>query len=119
MGERVYKMLSRNGFEPPRTVEIAERLKMGPKQLDEVLGFLTRQGRLSRISDDLYLTEELVSELKEKVRSFIVEHQSMAPADMKQIVDVSRKFAIPYLEYLDRIHFTVRVDNARRLGSGK
>jgi selenocysteine-specific elongation factor len=119
VGERVYRMLARSGFEPPRAAEIAERLKMGPRQLDEVLGFLTRQGRLNRISGDLYLTAELTTELKEKVRGFIAEHQSMMPADMKQIVDVSRKFAIPYLEYLDRIHFTVRVDNARRLGSGK
>jgi selenocysteine-specific elongation factor len=119
VGEMVYRMLSKSGFEPPRTAEIAERLKMSPRQLDEVLGFLTRQGRLTKISDDLYLTAELVSDLKEKVRSFIIEHQSMAPGDMKQIMDVSRKFAIPYLEYLDRIHFTVRVDNVRRLGSGK
>jgi selenocysteine-specific elongation factor len=118
-GEKVYRMLSESGFEPPRVSEIAEGLKMSPKQMGEVLGFLTRQGRLTRISDDLYLTAELVADLKEKVRGFISEHQSMAPGDMKLIMDVSRKYAIPYLEYLDRIHFTVRVDNVRRLGSAK
>jgi len=35
---------------------------------------------------------------------------------MKLVFDVSRKYAIPYLEYLDRIHFTVRVDSVRKLG---
>lgn len=37
---------------------------------------------------------------------------------MKQIIGVSRKYAIPFLEYLDRVHFTVRVDNVRKLGVG-
>lgn len=119
VGEKVLLKLSKSGFEPPRVAEISEHLKMSPKQIEEVLGFLTRQGRLTKISDDLYLTAELVSELKEKVRQFITERQSMAPGDMKDIIGVSRKFAIPYLEYLDRTHFTVRVDNVRRLGSGK
>lgn len=119
IGEKVCLKLAKNGFEPPRAAEIAEHLRINPKQMEEVLSFLTRQGRLTRISDDLYLTTELVTELKEKVRQFITEHQSLAPGDMKTIFDVSRKYAIPYLEYLDRIHFTVRVDNVRRLGSGR
>ena len=57
------------------------------------------------------------SDLREKVKDFITKNQSLAPTDMKTLFGVSRKYAIPYLEYLDRIHFTVRVDNVRKLGS--
>ncbi len=119
IGEKVYDKLSGSGFEPLRVSELAESLRITPKQMEEVLGFLARQGRLTRISNDIYLTEKLMAELKEKVRQFIGGHGSMAPGDMKDIVGVSRKYAIPYLEYLDRIHFTVRVDNVRKLGSGR
>ncbi len=119
VGEKVYLKLLKSGLEPPKVQEIAEHLRMGTRQMEEVLGFLTRQGRLTKISDDLYLPVETVSDLKEKVRNFIIEHQSLTPGDMKIIGGVSRKFAIPYLEYLDRTHFTVRVGDARRLGSGK
>ena len=79
----------------------------------------SRQGRLIKIKDDLYATDVMVSRLKDKVREFIAENASLAPADMKQIIGVSRKYAIPFLEYLDRIHFTVRVENVRKLGLGK
>ncbi len=116
MGEKVYQALAKKAFEPPRVVEITEILGITRKQMDEILKFLTRQGRLIKINDDLYLNDELISELKGKVKRFIEEHGSMAPSDMKQIVDVSRKFAIPYLEYLDRVHFTVRVGDVRKLG---
>ena len=119
IGEKVYERLFRSGFEPPRVSELAESLGISPKQMEEVLSFLTRQGRLTKVKDDIYLNETLMAELKEKVRQFITEHQSMGPGDMKDIVGVSRKYAIPYLEYLDRIHFTVRVDNVRKLGVGR
>ncbi|HQI01135.1 MAG TPA: selenocysteine-specific translation elongation factor [Deltaproteobacteria bacterium] len=119
IGEKVYKKISGSGFEPPRVPELIESLRISARQMEEVLGFLARQGRLVKIKDDIYLTRERESELREKVRRFIGEHQSMAPGDMKEIIDVSRKFAIPYLEYLDRIHFTVRVENVRKLGSGR
>ncbi|MDX9762743.1 MAG: selenocysteine-specific translation elongation factor [Desulfomonilia bacterium] len=118
VGEKAYAVLFASCFEPPRVQELAERLSIGSKQMEEVLGFLTRQGRLTKIKDDVYLTESAVSRLKEKVRQFIREHDSLGPADMKQILGVSRKYAIPFLEYLDRVHFTVRVDNVRKLGVG-
>lgn len=119
VGEKVYQMLSRSGFEPPRVQELAERLSIDPKQMEEVMGFLTRQGKLIKIKDDVYATDAMVSRLKDKVREFITKNASLAPADMKLIVGVSRKYAIPYLEYLDRIRFTVRVENVRKLGLGK
>ena len=119
VGEKVYQMLSASGFEPPRIQELAEKLSIGPKQMEEVTAFLTRQGRLIKIKDDVYATDVMVSRLKDKVREFIAENASLAPADMKQIIGVSRKYAIPFLEYLDRIHFTVRVENVRKLGLGK
>ncbi len=116
IGEKVYRTILKSEFEPPRVVEVSERFGISQKQAEEVLGFLARQGRLIKIKDDIFLTDVFVAERKEKVRKFITENGSMAPADMKQVMDVSRKYAIPYLEYLDRVKFTVRVENVRKLG---
>ena len=119
LSEKVYEFLKKSAFEPPKTAELAQIFGVGPKNIDEILGFLRRQGRLARIKDELYITGELETTLKEKVRDFIIENKSLAPADMKTLFGVSRKYAIPYLEYLDRIHFTVRVDNVRKLGTSQ
>lgn len=114
---KVYDFLKKNAFEPPKIAELAQFFGVGAKNIEEILGFLRRQGRLARIKDDLYITDELENTLKDKVREFIIENQSLTPTDMKTMFGVSRKYAIPYLEYLDRIHFTVRVDNVRKLAS--
>lgn len=116
-GEKAYGILTKSGFEPPKTSELALKLGVTAKDIEDILGFLRRQGRLFRIKDDIYITDEFEARLREKVKTFITENQTLNPSDMKEIVGVSRKYAIPYLEYLDRIHFTVRVENVRKLAS--
>jgi selenocysteine-specific elongation factor len=117
LSEKVYDYLNTTAFEPPKKTELAQQFGVRDKEIEEILGFLSRQGRLSRIKDDLYITDVYEAKLKEDVREFIITNQSLNPTDMKTMFGVSRKYAIPYLEYLDRIHFTVRVDNIRKLAS--
>jgi selenocysteine-specific elongation factor len=117
LGEKIERELIASGFEPPRVPEIMEKFRISQKDLLQILGFLAREGRVVKIKDDIYLSKEHENMLRERVKSFIMEHGSMAASDMKTIVGVSRKFAIPYMEYLDRVHFTMRVGDVRKLSS--
>ncbi|HPI93063.1 MAG TPA: selenocysteine-specific translation elongation factor [Deltaproteobacteria bacterium] len=119
MSDRMAAVIEQAAFEPPRVAELAETLGISPKDVTEVLGFLCREGRLVKIKDDIYLSSRYEEALKERVREFIGKNASMAAPDMKAVVGVSRKFAIPYLEYLDRIHFTMRVGDVRKLSAAK
>ena len=115
LSERIVRILEDGRFEPPKTSELLGLIPLSQKELIEVLGFLNRDGRVAKIKDDLYLSKKYEEALKEKVMEFILKNQSMAPSDMKTIIGASRKYAIPYLEYLDRIHFTMRVGDVRKL----
>jgi selenocysteine-specific elongation factor len=42
----------------------------------------------------------------------------MTPSDFKATLNLSRKYMIPLLEYLDGIKFTIRVGDKRVLRSG-
>ncbi len=119
LSERIVRILEDGGFEPPKTSELMDLIPISQKELVEILGFLNRDGRVVKIKDDLYLSKKYEEALKEKVMEFILKNQSMAPSDMKTIIGASRKYAIPYLEYLDRIHFTMRVGDVRKLTSVK
>jgi len=119
LSARVLEQLDTGGLEPPGVAEIAGRLGISMKEIDEILKFLSSKARVVRIKDEIYLSAAHESRLKETVRDFIVKHSSLAPTDMKALFGLSRKFAIPYLEYLDRIHFTLRVDNVRKLAGQK
>lgn len=117
--EAIAKAVEAAAFAPPRVAELAEQLRLPQRKVVEILAFLCREGRLVRINDELYLSGAHEQALRERVREFIEQNQALAPADMKTIVGATRKFAIPFLEYLDRIHFTIRVGDARKLAAAR
>ncbi len=111
----IYMLLNKAGLEPPGPAEISEKLGVDMKKLTGILSFMVREGRLFRIKDDIFLTDENEAHLKDKIRAFLKEKGTMNPTDMKMITGVSRKYAIPYMEYLDRIRLTLRVGDNRKL----
>lgn len=115
LGEKIAKILEQAGFEPPKISELSEVLHVTSKDITEILGFLSRDGKVVKIKDDMYLSRQYEEILKKHVGEFILKNQSMGPADMKTIIGSSRKYAIPYFEYLDRIRFTMRVGDVRKL----
>jgi len=117
LAEKMAALVEEAGYEPPRVAELAGALGVAESEARRILGFLCTQGRLVRISDDIHIAAGREEELKTRVRDHIAKQGSLTPVDMKAIVGVSRKFAIPYLEYLDRIHFTMRIGDVRKLAT--
>ncbi|MEN6476323.1 MAG: selenocysteine-specific translation elongation factor [Syntrophaceae bacterium] len=115
LSEEIYTLFDQAGLEPPSPAELARKHSITEKRLSQVLGFMSRQGRLVKIKDDIYLTDRHEAEIKARVKAFLQSQTVMKPGDMKTIAGVSRKFAIPYMEYLDRIKFTLRVGDERKL----
>jgi selenocysteine-specific elongation factor len=111
----IYMLLNKAGLEPPGPSEISEKLGVDMKKLTGILSFMVREGRLFRIKDDIFLTDENEAHLKDKIKAFLKDNSVMNPTDMKMITGVSRKYAIPYMEYLDRIRVTLRVGDNRKL----
>ncbi len=113
--QSIYMLLDRSGLEPPNPILISEKLGIDMKKLTGILSFMVREGRLYRIKDDIFLTDENEKILKEKIRDFFKNNSIMNPSDMKITTGVSRKYAIPYMEYLDRTRITLRVGDNRKL----
>ena len=44
---------------------------------------------------------------------FLGGHEAITPQDMKDLLGITRKYAIPLLEYLDAQRLTVRVGDRR------
>jgi selenocysteine-specific elongation factor len=77
-----------------------------------LITLLLRSGTLVRLSDDsLCMHQSALETLKEKMRA--LRGQTLDIAGFKQVAGVSRKYAIPLLEYLDRERITVKQENQR------
>lgn len=100
---------------PPMLRHFLDEAQLTEKQVAPVLKMLVQKGELVKINDDLYYDRAALDELKDRVRAWFADHSDMAPGDFKAVAGLTRKYAVPLLEYFDNTRFTMRVGNERRL----
>jgi selenocysteine-specific elongation factor len=101
---------------PPDGVDLVARIGTRKEVIDRVAGLLVRQKILVRVGDLLF-HESALRRLKDEVRALKVQAgtESIDVATFKERYHVSRKYAIPLLEFLDRERVTRRVGDARQI----
>jgi len=79
---------------------------------DSLLQLLLDAGHATRVGERVVHTE-MLDELKSQVLAFFSTQESLSPTDFKTITGLSRRTAIPLLEWLDSVGITRREGNAR------
>ena len=109
---RVRSLLARftqNPYSPPSVGEA--EAEVGP----DVLAALIEQGRLVRLSDSVLLLADTYRAMLDAVLERLRRGESVTVATVRDLFGTSRKYALAFLEYLDREHITRRVGDERVL----
>lgn len=112
---QILKELLHHGFTPPSIKDLAMQAKQSEARLRDILDRLVFEGRIVKVKGDLFFHGDVIEDLKNRVRSYLAEKKEMTPSDFKSVLDLSRKYMIPLLEYLDQIKLTIRVGDKRIL----
>jgi selenocysteine-specific elongation factor len=89
------------------------------KEGREIFHYLLRSGVLVRIQKGYAAHRDSLEDLSKKLRGLAERKPLFSVADFKTLTDLSRKHAIPLLEYLDRSGVTERRGDSRRLAEKK
>jgi selenocysteine-specific elongation factor len=101
------------GFKVPALGEVLAGLKIDEGRAKKLVTLLLRDKVLVKVTDDLVFHRDALDELRALVRSRKTEAPTIDVAAFKDMTGVSRKYAIPLLEYMDRERITRRVGNER------
>ncbi len=71
--------------------------------------------KLVRVKESLYFHASALDAIQDKVVALLRERKEIAPGDIKDLLGISRKYAIPLLEHLDARRVTARVGEKRVL----
>jgi len=109
--ERAYRDA---GLRPPEPASLAETARLSPQAIEQALRVLTKQKLLVKVGT-LWFHAEALARLREEIAAMRASGRTVEidVATFKQRYDVSRKYAIPLLEYLDRERVTRRVGEKR------
>jgi len=103
------------GLKVPALSEVIAGLKVDKVRAQKIVTLLLRDKVLIKISDELVFHRSALEELRRKVAAYKVKSAKIDVAKFKELIEVTRKYAIPLLEYLDRERITRRVGDAREI----
>jgi selenocysteine-specific elongation factor len=86
------------------------------QQAKKLFQLLLNSGRIVRVANDMYMHQQAIAELVKKLHGFAEQNGPERLIDVpafKELAGVSRKYAIPLLEYFDRERVTRRAGDKR------
>ncbi|MHC4659559.1 MAG: selenocysteine-specific translation elongation factor [Planctomycetota bacterium] len=113
--EQIESLFSEQLFNPPKFEEIIRHTKDSPAQVQKTLRILTEQAQLVQVDRNLLFHRRAVAQARERLTSFIGAEGRLESVKFKYLLDTTRKFALPLLDYFDQIGVTRRVGNTRYL----
>jgi selenocysteine-specific elongation factor len=111
----IESLFAKRPFNPPSQQEIIEHIKAAPEKIQKIMKILIEQDQLVRIDKDLYFHQDAVERAREILVAYIREQGGLESVKFKYLLNTTRKFAIPLLDYFDRINVTRRVGYTRYL----
>lgn len=107
------------GFQPPLLDALALASQADRKRRERLATLAVAMGEVVKIDSKIYLDCGFERQLREKVAGLIAQHGRVTVAQVREELDSSRKYVVPFLEYLDRTGFTKRIGDHRVLACNK
>jgi selenocysteine-specific elongation factor len=101
------------GLQVPALKDVLAGLKVDRARAQKIVTLLLRDKILVKISEELVFHRDTLAGLRQRIVSEKAKSPRMDVARFKDLTGVTRKYAIPLLEYLDREHVTRRVGDER------
>ena len=101
------------GLKVPALKDVLAGLKVDKARAQKIVTLLLRDKVLVKISDDLVFHRDALGDLRKRMATEKAKSPKLDVARFKDLTGVTRKYAIPLLEYLDREHVTRRVGDER------
>jgi selenocysteine-specific elongation factor len=81
--------------------------------VNDLLVLLVEDGDLVQVTPELYVSAEAEASLRAAALDVLAEHEAARPTDFRDALEVTRRYLIPLLEYLDNVGWTRRTEEGR------
>ena len=112
--ELIEKEFEQAGLTVPSVLAVLGKVPVEAARAQKILQILMREGTLVKVAEDFVFHRTAVVRLRELISTYRKERgDRITVIAFKDVAGVSRKYAIPLLEFLDREHVTRRVGDER------
>jgi selenocysteine-specific elongation factor len=115
--QKVAETLFTEAFAPSSPIELATKLAVTQKEIDDILSVLLIQKEIVRLEEGIFMHQRRLDEAKKRAVDYLRQNREITVSHFKELVDnTSRKFAVPLMQYFDAAGITERQGDVRVLG---
>lgn len=116
--ENIKHLFEEKKYSPPGIDDIVIKLDIPKPIIVSLMNAASEIGIFKKIKDDFFLPIDLYIKSKEAVLKVLNDRGEITVAEVRDLLNTSRKYALPLLEHFDEIGFTKRIGDKRIPGAG-
>jgi selenocysteine-specific elongation factor len=114
--DRIQDLLKKAQFAPPVASVISETLERPRPEIEKALVMMDKLGICRRLGLDLFFEASEFETAEKVLIGYLREKDELTVSDAARLLSSSRKYVVPFLEYLDSRGITERQGNVRKRG---
>jgi selenocysteine-specific elongation factor len=112
--QQIEQAFAQAGLAVPAVKEVLAQLAIESRKAEKILQILLREKRMVRVSPELIFHSDALGKLELLLRGYKkAKGERIGVPAFKELTGITRKYAIPLLEYLDRQRLTRRMGDER------
>jgi selenocysteine-specific elongation factor len=116
LSDQVSAAFQSAGCAAPTATDLAATLGEPPPRVEKTVNLLVEHAVLVRLDERLCIHRDALAAAKQVALRLFAQKRSVSTMEFRDALGVSRKYAVPLLDHLDRTRFTVRSGHDRTPG---
>ena len=112
---KLLEIIDREGFNSSNISELVKVINQTEETIKRLLKIESNNKNIIILNKNVFFTKENFDKMVKKVINHFDKFETMNIKQFKEIADTTRKYAVPLLEYLDKIKITYRIGNERKI----
>jgi selenocysteine-specific elongation factor len=105
------------GVQPPTVKECQQQAPKHHEAIAQLIALAAAEGHLVELTKQFYFHADAERQVRQILRDALAGSQGLTLSQIREILDTTRKYAVPLAEHLDRVGFTRRVGDLRVLAA--
>jgi selenocysteine-specific elongation factor len=114
--EHLLEVYREAAIRPPSVAEVQKQTTKNQAAVPQLIEMAAGQGQLVKLTDDMFIHSEAEQAAREKLTELMAGGNGRTVSEIREYLDITRKYVIPLCEYFDQVGFTKRDGDVRVLG---
>jgi len=112
---KIEKHILKQGYKLQNFIQIYESLGIDKKTFQDAINYLKHNNNISTLDKGYLIHQIQITQAENLIITFLQKHEQATVSELKQLLNTTRRYILPILNYFDENGFLIREGDFRKL----